>query len=381
MAIDSGASRAAEGIPFAHPEALTDPGQLVAAYFSSSAVGLSILDSELRYLAINDALAAMNGTPAADHLGKTAREILGNFADIVEPKLQRVLATGQPVHFEASALLPARREVSHWILHYLPIQDATGTVNRIGVLVVEITAQKKLEESLLDADRKLRREIMDRLQMLLDVTNILSSDWNIQRVFPRVSARIRRLLHQECAIFELYEASTGLLVPQAVDFPLSKGFTANVQVSASNSPAGRALHKHTPMIFSKDQIQEFDADITRAALAEGLQSLCCVPLLRPNGPLGVLCFASTRQDAFKPEDLTLLNQVATQLAAAIENHKAAAEIETLKRRALTPVPCWPAPIICAGVSSASALLGKPGNVPPRPRRTTQERSLWARNRR
>jgi PAS domain S-box-containing protein len=147
MATDSDDSPAGERIRFAQPEALTDPEQLVAAYFSSSTVGLSIVDSDFRNLAINNTLAAMNGKPAADHLGKTAREILGDFADVVEPKLQRVLVTGQPVHFEASALLPARAEVSHWILHYLPIKDATGAVNRIGVLVVEITAQKKLEET------------------------------------------------------------------------------------------------------------------------------------------------------------------------------------------------------------------------------------------
>jgi len=331
MAGDSGAAKSGERIPLARPEALTDPEQLVAAYFSSSTVGLSILDSDLRYLAINNALAAINGRPAADHLGKTAREILGDFADTVEPKLQQVLATGQPVHFEASALLPARTEASHWILHYLPLKDSTGVVNRIGVLVVEITAQKKLEESLRDADRKLRKE-MDRLQMLLDVTSILSSNWNVQQVFPRVSARIRRILRQECAIFDMFDSGTGLLVRQSVDFPLAKGFTANVQISASNSPAGRSLHEKTPMIFSKEQIQGFDADIARGVLAEGLQSLCCVPLLRPRGPVGVLVLGSTRENAFQTEDLTLLNQVAAQLAVAVENHKAVAEIETLKQR-------------------------------------------------
>ena len=331
MLSDFGASGAGERIRFAHPGALTDPEQLVTAYFNSSTVGLSILDSELRYLAINAALAAMNGRPAADHLGKTAREVLGEFADLVEPKLQQVLATGQPVHFEASALLAARMEVGHWILHYLPIKDASGVVNRIGVLVVEITAQKKLEEALRDADRKLHKE-MDRLQMLLDVTNLLSSNWNVQHVFPRVSAGIRRVLRQEYAGFELYDVSSGLLVRQAEDFPLGKGLSSAVQTSATNSPGAESLKARAPMIFSQRQLQAFDADIARQFLAEGLKSLCCVPLLRPKGAIGVLVLGSTREDAFQPEDLTLLNQVATQLAVAIENRKAAAEIETLKQR-------------------------------------------------
>ena len=38
---------------------ITDPEKLLAAYFRSSTVGLCILDSDLRYLAVNSTLAAM----------------------------------------------------------------------------------------------------------------------------------------------------------------------------------------------------------------------------------------------------------------------------------------------------------------------------------
>jgi len=86
------------------------------------------------------------------------------------------------------------------------------------------------------------------------------------------------------------------------------------------------------LIFSMDEMQEFEAEITRSFLDEGLRSLCCVPLLRPKGPLGVLVLGSTRKDAFHTDDLTLLNQVAAQLAVALENQRAAIEIEVLKQR-------------------------------------------------
>ena len=136
---------------------LTLRGQLCGScHCSSSTVGLSVLNSDLRYLAINDTLAAMNGLPAADHLGKTVREVLGDFADVAEPKLRHLLATGDDVHFEISTKLAHRKETGHWILHYLPIRDGTGGVNRICAVVVEITAQKKLEESLKDVGGKLR---------------------------------------------------------------------------------------------------------------------------------------------------------------------------------------------------------------------------------
>ena len=158
-------------IPFAHPEALTDPEKLLAAYFSSTTVGLAIFDTGLRYLAINKALAEMHGVPTADHLGKTVREVLGNFADRIEPEFQRVLATGEGVNFEVSAQLLQQPEAGHWIAHYLPIKDNSGTVTRIGAVVVDLTAQKRLEESLKDTGERLRKE-MERLRMVLDVSGV-----------------------------------------------------------------------------------------------------------------------------------------------------------------------------------------------------------------
>ena len=103
-------------------------------------------------------------------------------------------------------------------------------------------------------------------------------------------------------------------------------------MSPHNSPGGRALQEGSPLILSKKQMQGFEAEITKNLLAEGLLSLCCVPLVRPSGPLGVLLLGSTRADAFHSDDLNLLNQVAAQFAVALENRRAAAEIEALKKR-------------------------------------------------
>ena len=319
-------------VPLAHSAGLTESEKVLAAHFRSSTVGLAILDSEFRYLAINDTLAEINGLPASDHLGKTVREILGDFADVVEPELRRVLATGElVVNLEGSSVLPTRTGTGHWISNRYPIKDAAGVVTRIGVVVVEITAQKKLEQSLKHFSGKLRKET-DRWQMLSDVSTIIASTWNLQQTFPRVSARLRHLLRHEYAGFELHDASTGLLVRQAEDFPLGKGLLSSLPISPHNSPGGRSLQEGSPLIFSKKEMQGFEAEITRNLLAEGLRSLCCIPLLRPNGPLGVLVFGSTRRDAFHPDDLGLLNQVAAQFAIALENHRAGAEIQALKQR-------------------------------------------------
>ena len=250
---------------------------------------------------------------------------------MIEPQCQLVFSTREPVNIEVSATLPTRTKPGRWIAHYLPIPDAAGEITRVAAVVVETTEQKKPEDSRRPLGDNLRTE-MARLQMLLDVSSIMASNWDLPQAFPRISARIRRLFRHEYAGVELHDANTGLLVRHAEDFPMGKGLLSASPISPLDSPAGRALSKRAPLIFSKHQMQDFDADIAKTLLAEGLQSLCCVPLVRPNGALGVLLLGSTRKDAFQPEDLSVLNQVAAQFAVALENHRSALEIEVLKQR-------------------------------------------------
>jgi formate hydrogenlyase transcriptional activator len=329
MAIDSpGMSNSAS---LAQRGGLPAPEALLADHFASTNVGLCFLDSQFRYLAINDTLASMHGIPEADHLGKTVREVLGDSADLIEPGFRRALSTAEPVTCEVSGKLSSRAEDDRWVVHYLPIKDESGTAARVGVVVLDVAEQKKMEGSLHHLAGSLKDQI-ERLQMLVEVSSVLSLNWDIQQVFPLISARIRRVLRQEYAAFSLHDATTGLLVRQAEDFPLGRGLLMSGSVSPDSSPGGHSFRERIPMIFSQEQLQGFDAEIAEKLLAEGLRSLCCVPLLRPKGPLGVLILGSTRQDAFHSDDLPLLNQVAAQLAIALENQRAAAEIDALQQR-------------------------------------------------
>jgi formate hydrogenlyase transcriptional activator len=321
------------GIPawFGDPAALLESEQLLTAYFNASKVGLCILDHDFRYLAINHTMAEMNGIDASVHLGKSVRDMLGNFAELIEPQLRHVLAAGQPIlNFEISCTLPTRNEPGHWMEHYIPIRDATGKVVQVGVVAVEITEQKKLQESLRGVSETLREE-KKRQQVIMEVSRILAVKWDAGRAFPQVSAYLRRVLRQEYAALALRDEKSGHLVRHAMDFPLRRWPVSENEIIAKG-PGVKALRERLPLIFSRDELQGFQPEVTDNLLAEGLRSLCCVPLLRPKGPLGVLVLGSTRANAFKNDDLTLLNQVAAQLAIALENARAAREVEELRNR-------------------------------------------------
>jgi formate hydrogenlyase transcriptional activator len=312
--------------------ALLESEQLLTAYFKASKIGLCILSVDLRYLAINSTLAELHGIAPEAHLGKSIHEVLGDLAGLVEPYFRRALAEGQPIlEREITALVPGRTEPGHWIEQFIPIKDAAGKVTQIGIVLIEITEQKNLKESLRGVSETLREE-KKRQQVMMEVSRLLSAKWDVRRVFPKISAHLRRVLRQEYAALAVHDEKSGRLVGQAMDFPLRMGPAADTEINPTKDPRGKALLEGEPFIFTRGDMQEFPAGTRENLLAEGLQSLCCVPMLRPKGPLGVLVLGSTRADAFKTDDLTLLNQIAAQLAIAIENARTAREVEQLRSR-------------------------------------------------
>ena len=65
--------------------------------YQEAPIGLCSLDTNLRYLQINDWLAALNGLPVEAHLGRTLREVLPDVAAGVEQQLRKVIETGEPL--------------------------------------------------------------------------------------------------------------------------------------------------------------------------------------------------------------------------------------------------------------------------------------------
>ena len=82
--------RAVAALKRSEREARSQLGQLSAIY-RATPTGLAFVDTELRYVSINDHLAEINRLPAAAHIGRTLREVLGDLADQIEPTCRRKL--------------------------------------------------------------------------------------------------------------------------------------------------------------------------------------------------------------------------------------------------------------------------------------------------
>jgi PAS domain S-box-containing protein len=121
--------------------------QLLAAFPKTSAIELAVYDSRLRFLAVNNAAAAITGTPVEAFVGNTTRDIIGDAAAEPETCLRRALVADETPAVESTAVLPTRGELGYWIHKIVPIRSQSGRVARIASLAAEVTAQRKLEKN------------------------------------------------------------------------------------------------------------------------------------------------------------------------------------------------------------------------------------------
>jgi PAS domain S-box-containing protein len=133
------------------------------ALLAASPVGMAFVDRELRYVRINEALAALNGRPVRDHLGRSVCEMLPDVAPVLEPMLREVMQRGEPM-LNRELTVPSRSDpdVQQTLLvTFFPVRSgADGQVDGVGAIVSDITSVKQVQEDL-------RRE-QARMQSILD---------------------------------------------------------------------------------------------------------------------------------------------------------------------------------------------------------------------
>jgi DNA-binding CsgD family transcriptional regulator len=111
----------------------------------------------------------MNGVSPEEHLGRTPPEVVGGASRLIEPRINRVFLTGQPIfRHEFSAQLPRRTDSGHWIQDYFPIKDERDRVNQVGISVVEVTNERRLGA------------IIRRLRRLISVETAIDDEQNLQ---------------------------------------------------------------------------------------------------------------------------------------------------------------------------------------------------------
>jgi formate hydrogenlyase transcriptional activator len=173
----------------------------------------------------------------------------------------------------------------------------------------------------------------DRLRLLLDVNNALVSQIESHSLRLSVLGVVRRVLSHDYAALTIVDDDGRTLRIAAQTWYDARGvIESGLPLPIGGSPAGLAFQQRAVRTFAGTELDAFGADAVAPLRAEGLRVLCSVPLITQRGVLGTLEVARRAASPFTDDEVTLLRDVAAQVAIAVANTLAYQEISALKDR-------------------------------------------------
>ncbi|HEV2756631.1 MAG TPA: PAS domain-containing protein [Actinomycetota bacterium] len=139
----------------------------IEGLFEVAHIGLGLVDLDLRYVRVNDALAAMNGVAPEDHAGQAIREVLPDLADLAEPLLRHVIESKEPVvDLELHGATPADPEADrHFLASYYPVLDGDAAIG-VGAVVVEVTDRVRAHRELTQQAHEIYENVVQDLTVV-----------------------------------------------------------------------------------------------------------------------------------------------------------------------------------------------------------------------
>src|SRR5246500_1604962 len=183
----------------------------------------------------------------------------------------------------------------------------------------------------LDDGLNLRRSQQqnERLKLLLNLTNRITSNLKFRDVLREIAANIREVIQADAAGIAFYDAESAKSRIYVVDFPNARGFVKEEILVTPGDAFMRAWESSQPVTLVANDRKELGTEIYELVVAEGLNAHCLIPLVSRDRPVGVLILAR-RGEGFTHEDVDFLREASGQIAIAIENALAYYEISQLK---------------------------------------------------
>jgi formate hydrogenlyase transcriptional activator len=188
--------------------------------------------------------------------------------------------------------------------------------------IAGIAIERHVNEEKLRLDR-------DRLRLLLELTNSMISKLDLRRLVETLSTDLLRVTHCDFCTLLLPDADSEQLRVTILYNPEGRGAICDgTLVPLQGSTCGKAFltgkNQHInkledlrddPDTFGSPEGQRFFERVT----AEGLKSGCELPLIGRKGVVGVLGAFSRLERAFSKDEFAFLEQVAREVAIAVEN--------------------------------------------------------------
>ena len=301
-----------------------ESGALVDAIFRAAPAGLGFVDRDLRFVRVNDTLAAIHGVDPEDHRGRLIRELLPDLATLLEPACEKVLATGDPV-----ANVALRGEVAaspgvtrDWLASFYAVPDAAGDTAGVGIIVQDITDERRARDEVRQRARQQAAvaELGERALRDPDVVGLMRDACNV----------VTDTLSVDLASVMEFDDGAGVLRARAVcGWP--ERYLGYEVPATPDTLAGATLRHSRPVVMT-DVVND-----TRFVLASPLReqkvvSMISVPIRGTESGVGVINAAIRSPREWSAHDVDFLQAVANVVGAGVARVGAESELRAERER-------------------------------------------------
>lgn len=292
--------------------------QQLTTIFETSPVGLALLDAQQRFIAINEALAEINGLTREQHLGYSIPELFGQS----EPKLvgvfDQIYTTGNPFISPNFAVnVPGRsdRRPGYYNVYYLPTVNSNHQVESVLIYVVDVTERVRLERA---------------QQFLSEASAVLASSLDYQTTLERVAQLTVPELADWCTVHIVEEDGTIDQIAIAHIDPAKLEWAHQLQDKYPLDPEAARGAALTLRTGQSDFVPEIPDDMLVQAAKDaehleilrqvGFSSVMTVPVRTQARIIGVISFISAESGRrYTFADLQLAEELAHRASLAIDN--------------------------------------------------------------
>ncbi|MFE6688707.1 SpoIIE family protein phosphatase [Streptomyces sp. NPDC057743] len=305
---------------------------LLNGILGTSPFGVAMLDPELRYVWVNDALERMGGAPRAERLGRRLGEVLPGLAvESIETEMRRVLRTGQPsLGYEYLGHPESDPRHEHaYSTSFFRLEDESGRVLGVCYMVLDVTESYRARQRMALLNRAGERiggslDVWQTAQELADVAVPDLADFvTVDLLDAMISGAEPAPGPVEPAdLFSVRRAAQQSVREGCPEAVISIGERTGYPPSA---PVVLSLTEGESVLIPDLDLDHADwaaDDPVRAGQLRtlGFHSLMVVPLRARGSFLGAAAFARWRPTGpFQPDDLVLAEEFVTRAAISIDN--------------------------------------------------------------
>ena len=301
-----------------------------------SPLGLVMIDENLRYVLVNDALAAINAVPAQAHIGRRVRDVVVTEDDgAYEKRMLETLRTGEPL---LGLLLSGRTEGwpdsdRAWSVSLFRLTGRDDRVLGLGGIIVDITDQ---QTALLEASAA-----RQRLALVNEASTRMGTTLEMSEV-ARELAAVAVPSFADLAVVKIRDDLLGDVTREITEAPVRLRRLAGLDVM--NNAASEEMYRSHGEVTDKPGLLLHESMRTReakllttiddeaiATLAKTsndaelirqsrLGSLIVAPFVVRDRVLGVVLFGrSADRASLSDEDLKTAVELASRTATCMDN--------------------------------------------------------------